>query len=150
MNDRPLDIFLFCLTQTNLSKASFYSSIYLSLVFCSILMKYRWFSQWRHRKINSKPFNEISQEQENVVEDQYINNLSRSHVFVIHRFWVICRSVARNFIEFCMESPCWWATMAAGNQQKHLELTLRWKRFFIVRQYICVQTHLLIYLKRLN
>ena len=76
-----------------------------------LFWKYRSFSLSRHKKINSKPFNEISQEQENVVEDQYINNLSRSHVFVIHRFWAICRSVARNFLEFCMESPCWWTTL---------------------------------------
>ena len=84
---------------------------------CCAIYVYRSFSLSRHKKINSKPFNEKSQEHENVVEDQYISNLSRSHVCLIHRFWVICRSVARNFIEFCMESPCWWTTLAAGNQQ---------------------------------
>ena len=107
------------------------------------------------KKINSKPFNEKSQEHENVVEDQYISNLSRSHVCLIHRFWVICRSVARSFIEFCMESSRWWTTlatnMAAGNQQNIWSWLCDESAYFsLVRQYICVQAHLLIYLKRLD
>ena len=54
---------------------------------CCAIYVYRSFSLSRHKKkINSKPFNEKSQEHENVVEDQYISNLSRSHVCLIHRF----------------------------------------------------------------
>ena len=35
----------------------------------------------------------------------FLNNLSKSQVFVAHNFWVICRNVWRTFVELCMETP---------------------------------------------
>ena len=58
------------------------------------------------RKINWKP--SIGRTRKwNVIKDLYINNLSKSQVFVAHSLWVICRNVSRTFVEFCMETPCW-------------------------------------------
>ena len=37
----------------------------------------------------------------------YINNLSKSQVFVAHSFWAVCQNVSRNFVELCMETPYW-------------------------------------------
>ena len=46
----------------------------------------------------------------NVVEDQYINNLSKSQVFVVYSFWVICLNIRfhAHSLEVCMETPYWW------------------------------------------
>ena len=35
----------------------------------------------------------------NVTKDWYINNLSKSQVFVAHSFWVICRNISRTIID---------------------------------------------------
>ena len=43
----------------------------------------------------------------NVIKDYFLNNLSRSQVFVAHSFWLICRNVSRTFVELCMETPYW-------------------------------------------
>ena len=32
----------------------------------------------------------------------FLNNLSKSQVFVAHNFWVICRNVSHNFVELCI------------------------------------------------
>ena len=50
----------------------------------------------------------MEQTQENeIVKDYNINDLSKFQVFVAHSFWVICRNVSRTFVELCMETPYW-------------------------------------------
>ena len=47
----------------------------------------------------------------NVLKDQFLNNLSKSQVFVAQSFWVICRNVSRTFVELCMETPYWYTVL---------------------------------------
>ena len=76
--------------------------------------RFRWVSLDRFhchttKKTKSKPCNEIAQTW-NVIGDTFINHLTSSQVCAVHRFWVIYRSVSRNFIEYCMEPPYWCTT----------------------------------------
>ena len=42
----------------------------------------------------------------NVVGNKSFNHLSNSQVCAVHRFWVICKGFSRDFIEFCLLTPC--------------------------------------------
>ena len=64
----------------------------------------------------------------NITKDYYINNLSRSQVFVAHSFWVICRNISHTFIELSVSVTLYGDallvdSLVVGNQQKHLEFT---------------------------
>ena len=77
----------------------------------------------------------------------YINNLSKSQVFVAHSFWVIYWNVSCTFVELCMETlyigvQFWYTNMAAGNQQRHVEFTFSIKALsFHSRASIYVHKH---------
>ena len=38
-------------------------------------------------------------------DKSYINNLSKSQVYVAHSFRVICRNISRTIVELCVETP---------------------------------------------
>ena len=84
----------------------------------------------QNKKIKSKSFNEKYQELGMLymykVGNKSLNHLFNSQICAIHCLGVICRSISRNFSEFCMETPCSPPiNKVAGNQQKHLKFTLR-------------------------
>ena len=41
-----------------------------------------------------------------MIDDCYINNLTKNQVSAVFHSLVICRSVSPKFIELCMETPC--------------------------------------------
>ena len=67
----------------------------------SLVHYYRSFSLSRNKNFNWKLSGGRSQ------ENEMLNNLSKSQVFVAHSFWVIYRTVSRPFVELCMETPHW-------------------------------------------
>ena len=66
----------------------------------------------------------------NVIKDLFLNDLSKSQVFVAHSFWVICRC----FTHLCRALNGGTILLVhrfgTGNQQKHLEFNFSLKAFF--------------------
>ena len=87
--------------------------------------------------------------------NKYIKNCP-SPRSVTHSFWVICRNISRTIVELCMETPYFctvfgYTNMAAGNQQKHLEITYSIKALpFHPKASIRAHKHIFHYLKWLN
>ena len=65
-------------------------------------------------------------------EGKYAKNLAKIQVTAIFLMQNMRRNFLTKFKEICMETPCWcpsgWApTLTAGNQQRHLSLSLATK-----------------------
>ena len=75
----------------------------------------RW---WRARR--NRCFRRLG----NVTKDWYVNNLSKSQVYVSHRFWVICRNISRTIVELWislyMKTPYWCMSALVNIRQKAL------------------------------
>ena len=102
---------------------------------------------WRHpcrsftvtqqkKNISNRPVEEVKKMKcyKRLIYKQFV--LSKSQVFVAHRFWDICPNVSRTFV------PFWCTNMAAGTQQKHLEFTFSIKALsFLSRTSIRAHKH---------
>ena len=70
----------------------------------------------------------------NVLGNKSFNHLSNSQVCAVHRFWVICQSVSRNFVEFSMQTRCGPSMWRPVTNGKRLEFTLQWKPIFLAHE----------------
>ena len=61
----------------------------------------------------------------------YAKTLAKIQVTAIFLTEDMRKNVFLKFIEICTETPCWCPPRWAGNQQKHLSLSLAKKRVFI-------------------